>query len=167
MVREIKFPRPQFGRVDEEAPALLAFAQRLVGQFARGHIARHRKQARRLAVRIQNGRNRHIPPLGRRVDKTDEVSRPSRNRQPNRRLRRQPIISRPKIKPRLVQKRLDIFDVQQFLPVLHRKQIACQVEHFDAIWATFDDAATERFALAQPLLRLLALGNFHHYAMHA
>ena len=49
--------------IDEGLELDGAMAQRFLGLLALGHVARHREQACRLAARIRNRRNCHIPPL--------------------------------------------------------------------------------------------------------
>ena len=50
--------------VQDAAEARLALAECLVGLLTLRHVARHREQMHWLAVRIKNGRNRHVPPPG-------------------------------------------------------------------------------------------------------
>ena len=155
-----------FVHVRETREILADRGEKLEVQFrppAPGHVARDSEQALGLAVRVENRRNPHVPPFGftaQRAVKADEVSCPARRPRRDRRARRLTVAALPKLDPRFVQVRPDVFDAEQRPPIHHGEQIAIEIEDLDAVRAAFHNAAVELFARLQRFFRVFALDDF-------
>ena len=109
-----------------------------------------------------NRRNHDIPPtrLARhRGIKADKTTCAAAGRNCQYSLSCRPVVAMPEIQPGFVQERRHILDAQRFVCIAHRQQVALQIQHFDAVWAAFDNAAIKSLGFMQRVLCQHAVCN--------
>ena len=130
-----------------------------------GDVARHGQQTHRGTRRIADRRHPDFPPfrfVAQCAKESGKQTFAARDRRRDRCLRLLPIGALPEVDPGRVQEWHTVGDAQQCVAVVHRQQLAIEIEHLDAIRTALDDTAAERFALRvwHPEARARLVGVF-------